>query len=442
VIETAAQVCRRPAGRVTEAFSDGAARQGAYGLLESDAVTPDAVASGMFVACARRCERERFVYCAVDGTSLTLTDRRREKDFGPIGTRAEGARGLKVINALILSPDGVPLGLGAQRWWTRPLKPRRKHRDQLPPEKKETGHWLEAMRGVRAVMGTHAPDTPVWFQLDREGDAWPMLSEAGLAGQWFTVRAARNRRVRLPNGGRGKLRPLLAKQAVVDTYGLDVPANPHRRGRTAHLEIRACLVTLDVRDKRTSRRSPLTLNVVQARERGTTPPGEKPIEWTLLTNHPIVTVEDLHSVIVGYSMRWRIEEFHRTWKSGACRVEETQLHTAGAVIKWATILAAVAIRIERLKQLSREQPERPATDEFTPLEIQAITALRFGKTAKQRVPAGVVPTIEQVTLWVAQIGGYTGRSSSGGPPGSTTLARGLQDVAAAVKALDGLGLSD
>jgi hypothetical protein len=177
----------------------------------------------------------------------------------------------------------------------------------------------------------------------------------------------------------------------------------------------------------------LEVNVVQVVERGTTPAGEKPIEWTLLTNRKIERIQDMYDVIDGYSMRWRIEELHRSWKSGACRVEETQLRSTDAVIKWATILTAVAVRIERIKKLAREEPLRPATDEFTPTEIRAAALLRYGKAGKARLRAA--PSISEVTTWIAEIGGYTGPKSSGGPPGAITIARGLKDVRAAAKAL-------
>lgn len=438
LVRVAARTARRPAGRVTETFANDAERQGAYGLLESDVVTTAQVASAMFAACGRRSSNEPFVFCAVDGTSLTLTDRYQCKDFGPIGSRAEGARGIKVINAMVLSPRGVPLGVSAQQWWTRPDVRRRKHRDRLAPQDKETGRWLEALEGTRQVIAAHAPGTRCWFQLDREADAWPILTQAGLDDHWFTVRACRKRRVLLPDGERGFLRALLGQQPVATTYGLEVKAAPNRAGRTANVVVRACNTTLDLRDKGTGKRFPMTLNVVQVLEQGTTPAGEKPIEWTLLTNRPIRTKENLLDVVVGYSMRWRVEELHRSWKSGACRVEETQLRSADAVIKWATILMAVAVRIERIKQLSRQEPDRPATDEFSPLEIRAAALLHFGKSAKKRLAAASAPTIGEVTLWVAKIGGYTGQTSSGGPPGAITLARGLKEVRVAARALEAL----
>lgn len=433
----AARTGRRPSGRVTETFVDGASRQGAYGLLESTAVEPAAVGLAMFAASARRAAQEPFVYCSVDGTSLTLTDHGQTKGFGPIGSRAMKGRGIKVMNAMLSSPEGVCLGISSQQWWTRPARARKKHRERLRPEEKETKHWLEAISQTREVFATYAPRTRCWFQLDREADAWPILTTAGAAGHWFTIRACRKRRVVIGEGKRSKLHQVLAKQKVLAEYPLEVRGTARRQARTARMVIRATKVTLDFKDKRTSRRFLMEVNVVQALERGTTPAGEKPIEWTLLTNRVIGTKKALTDVLFGYSMRWRIEELHRTWKTGACRVEDTQLRSTNAVIKWATILVAVAARIERIKQMARERPEQPATAEFSPLEIKAAALLRFGKDGNSRSKAN--PSIADVTLWIAELGGYTGRTSSGGPPGSITISRGLEDVLAAAKALQALG---
>jgi hypothetical protein len=392
----------------------------------------------MFEACARRSASESLVFCAIDGTSLNLTEYGHSKGFGPVGSRAKGGRGLKVMNAMVLSAAGVPLGVSSQQYWTRAERHRRSHRDKLRPDEKETRHWLDAMKQTREVMAEHAPSTRCWFQLDREGDAWPMLKEAGLGEHWFTIRACRKRRVLLPDGGKAYLWPLLAQQPAKTTYVLEVRASGRRKARRANMIVRACKVTLDVRDKRTGERSQIDVNVVQAIERGTTPVGEAPIQWTLLTNRPIEVIKDLTAVIAGYSMRWRIEELHRAWKSGACSVEDNQLRSTSAAIKWATILMGVAARIERIKQLSREKPDLPATDEFSPAEIKAAALLYFGKAAKTKVNPAASPTIADVTLWIAYLGGYTGKTSSGGPPGSIVLSRGLESVRAAAQAIEAL----
>ena len=282
---------------------------------------------------------------------------------------------------------------------------------------------------------------PRLFQLDREGDAWPILQQADADEQWFTVRGNHDRRVILANGKKIHLRRLLNSQPIVSRYSLSVAPGPHRQGRTATMLVRACKATLDFRDKRTKRHFSKTLNVVLAREEGTPPAGEKPIEWLLLTNRPVGTEKALQQIVFGYSQRWRIEDFHRSWKSGACRVEESQLRSKDSAIKWATILAAVAARVERLKLLSRQEPGRPATDEFSAVELRALKLLRFGKSAKKQLTSAAAPTLAEATLWVAQLGGYTGKSS-GGPPGSVTLARGLAQVQVAARALEALGTCD
>lgn len=179
------------------------------------------------------------------------------------------------------------------------------------------------------------------------------------------------------------------------------------------------------------------MNVVWAREEGTTPSGETPLDWLLLTNHPVETVDDVRLVVFGYTLRWRIEDFHRTWKGGGCRVEQTQLRAREHVLKWATILAAVALRIERLKHLSRVSPELPADAEFTSREIQALLVLKQPSEAPTKSLLGSTLTIGQATRLIAELGGYTGKSS-GGPPGSTTIGRGLERIRIAAEVLDAL----
>lgn len=436
LVLVAAQAARRPAGKVTEVFRNGAERQGAYGLLESEDVTGEQVGASIFEACAKRCAGEEFVFCAVDGSSVTVTDLNDDKDLGSVGTRTQGARGVKVISALAMDAKGVPLGLASQVWWKRTTPAgKRKHRDLLRTEEKELQRWLDTMERSRQVMSQHAPQTRLWFQLDREGDAWPILQIADVDGHWFTIRGSHNRRVLLENGPKSYVRDVLEEQPVVTHYELQVSGAPRRTARTAKMAVRACTMTLDFRDKRTKKHFPKQVKVVLAREQGTTPAGEKPIEWLLLTNRPVATEQDINQVVFGYAQRWRIEDFHRTWKSGTCRVEESQLRSAEALIKWATILAAVAVRAERIKLLSRKEPDKPASDEFSPVELKAIVLLRFGKSAKKHMGDALVPTLAQVTLWIAQIGGYTGKSS-GGPPGSVTLTRGLKEVAVAVRTLE------
>ena len=157
--------------------------------------------------------------------------------------------------------------------------------------------------------------------------------------------------------------------------------------------------------------------------------GDDRIEWLLLSTHPIETRADVRAIVSGYALRWRIEEFHKTWKRGLCRVEDTQLRSRQAVFKWATILASVASRAMHLTYQARKKPEAPATDELSRNEIDAIIALRQPKGVK----LGDTPTLGQAVRWIADWGGYVGPWN--GPPGPKVIGRGLDQVLAVAEAL-------
>lgn len=77
----------------------------------------------------------------------------------------------------------------------------------------------------------------------------------------------------------------------------------------------------------------------------------------------------------------------------ACNVEGTLLGDRDHIIRWATILASVAIRILRMTYLARTQPETPADIEFSREEIDATIFLRRPGEFRR----GQTPTIGQVT---------------------------------------------
>src|SRR4029079_13118982 len=115
---------------------------------------------------------------------------------------------------------------------------------------------------------------------------------------------------------------------------------------------------------------------------------------------PVIDLASARAVLLGYCQRWRVEEFHRAWKS-ECQVERSQTRDILPVQRWATLLAAMAVRIERLKVLARTQPEAPASVEFQQEEIDALILLRD----PDGFDLGAQPTIAQALRWVADIGG-------------------------------------
>jgi Transposase DNA-binding/Transposase Tn5 dimerisation domain len=425
LVAVAAQAARRPAGQITQVFSTSSSREGAFRLVENAAVSTAELVRASSRTCAQRSAGHSFVFVPVDGSSLNLTDNNRTKGTGVVGSRRVGARGLQVMTALAVTPDGTPTGLCGQTWWARKAAVKKKRTggmDKRPIEQKETRHWLDVMRQVRQAFPPETGPRP-WFQLDRGGDAWPVILDGLDPAQLFTVRATYDRRLQVQarDDQRVYLRPTLESQPVLSEYDLDVPSSGKRRARLAKIEIRTCQVTLDlhVTPKRTTA---ATLWAVLAREvPATVPASDKPIEWLLLTTCPVRTEQDARLVLFGYSQRWRIEEFHRLWKSGACNVEDNQLRDIDHIIRWATILASVALRLLRLTYLARTTPDVHASVELSPAEIKAIVIAREPKSVPPQI------SIAQAVRWLADLGGYTGYRSSG-PPGALTIGRGLQRI--------------
>jgi hypothetical protein len=289
-------------------------------------------------------------------------------------------------------------------------------------------------QACEALQQAGSPSRP-WFQLDRGGDFWRVLEHAEQHDIWVTVRSAYDRCVWDSDFS---LWQVLQAAPCRATLRVVVPAQrpprkPAHRARKAKLSIRYQTVSLELTDYDHDKLvvDVTALWVTEKRRRG------EPIQWCLLTTCPVNSPEDARLVVRGYTQRWRIEDFHRAWKTGACNVERSQLRSPDAFCRWATILAAVAAKVEQLKHLSRSSPDAPATDYLSRAEIDA--AIILSETRKFQ--PGDSLTIHQAVELIAQTGGYTGKSS-GGPPGTITISRGLREVLAGAAVVERLRKGD
>ena len=437
LVTLAAQAASRPAGLVTKACCTSASREGAFRLLENPHVRADPVRGAVQTATLHRCRAHARVFVAIDGTSLTLSDQSGQKGLGGVGAWDKGARGAQVMTALAVASNGATLGICSQRMWTRDA--RSPHgRNGACGEPSENRYWLELLTDVQVGLRTNTPGCEPWFLMDRGADCWQVLALCQRDRILMTLRAAHDRRV---DDAYGRLWAAVEHGSVLAKQKVDVPARPSvqkkkrvrgrrikyltppRRARVATVAIRAA--TVDVQCKTPTGAMLLPLNAILVREQGQR---DDRIEWMLLTTHPIGTRRDVLEIVRGYTLRWRIEEFHRVWKRGLCRVEDTQLQSPSAVFKWATILAAVATRAMRLTHLARTTPDALASTEFSRVELRALMALRQPKGEHDLATLALATAVR----WVAELGGYTGPWH--GPPGPTVIGRGLYDVRVAARA--------
>ena len=437
-----AELARQPAGTVTRACASSASREGAFRWLESDAVRVEPVRDALTRAALGRCAEHALVYVSIDGTSLTLTDKSGDKGLGAVGAWSMGSRGVHAMTAFAVATDGCPIGICGQRMWVRQSRSRHTHaRRSGDLQERETRFWLELLSESHDEFARSAPECTPWYQLDRGADCWPVLALARRSELLLTVRATHDRRI---DGQVAHLWSVVEKSPLKGYQYVDVPARPGRRkrqrrggrrvvwrtaprkARKAKVAVRAATVPL-LLTTATGTRFTVNFNAVLVREVG---PVTERLEWLLLTTHPVRTRSEALAVVHGYKHRWRIEELHRAWKRGLCRVEDTQLRSREAVFKWATLLAAVASRAMRLTYLAREKPDLPANEELSRFELRALIALRQPKG----VALNDVPTLSHAVRWLADLGGYTGPWN--GPPGPTVVGRGLRNVLAAARAFE------
>jgi hypothetical protein len=431
VVAVAQGLAARTAGTVTEVFSDSADREGSYRLLSNEEVPSAALIRAAGEATARACAAHKKVYVAVDGSSLSLPDANGGRGLGGVGAWKDYGRGLQVITALALDAEGVALGVAAQTWWSRDRRSPKRRCSRINLAEKETRFMVSTAQEAGAHLTSHCPGTQVVFVQDRGFDCWPVLRTAN-DGAHFIVRAKANRR--LTDGKRGAKRYLqneLKSQPTLGCYDVAVPQRGDRAARTARMHVQANRVTIELRISKRGREN-VELNAVWARE--VHGPRGASLSWLLLTTEPIDTFEQVLEIVRAYTFRWRIEEMHRVWKRGGCNVEDTQLRSVEAIIKWATLHCAVATRALRLTQLARTRPKTPASEEFSQPEIDATIALRRKRT---KFKLGDVPTLGDLVRMVADIGGYTG-NSSGGPPGPTVIARGLERIGIGAEILEAM----
>ena len=171
LVQMASRAAEKPAGTLPEVFSSQAELEGSYRFVESVHIDHQAVASATHRSTARRSAEEDFVYVPVDGSNITVPWASGTEHFGPVGTSSQRVRGIEVMSAEAVTPQGTPLGLCGQQWWVRPNhKDTKKSSKPRPLHKKETQHWLKCINQSEQAFESEGVTTLRWYQLDAGGD--------------------------------------------------------------------------------------------------------------------------------------------------------------------------------------------------------------------------------------------------------------------------------
>jgi len=125
-------------------------------------------------------------------------------------------------------------------------------------------------------------------------------------------------------------------------------------------------------------------------------PCQESVVWYLITSLPIRDPTDIQRVVKFYALRWRVERFHYTLKSGALNVEKLQFDDVKTLINALAFYSVVAWRLLALTYDVREDPEQSAEAIFDQSEVSLLQSISGKK----------IETVRQAVLALTKIVGF------------------------------------
>jgi len=408
------------------ACQDWAGTKAAYRFLDNPRVDEGAILAGHFDATRSRfgaadclvlvlhdtteLSYRRADIAALGKTRKTCTG--REKDGRP---RLHTVCGLLMHASLVVTTEGLPLGLSAVRFWTRKkfkgtnaLKGK-VNATRIAIEKKESYRWVENLKQSTDLLGS--PQRCVHVG-DRESDIFELFCTAQEMNTHFLVRTCVDR---LAQQGNVTISGQMKRQPVQGAHCVEV-RDKHGRTSKVKLRFRYSRMTVLPPIGKQKRYPALRLTAIHARE-VTRPKDRAPIEWKLLTDLPVTCMDDAVEKLDWYATRWKVETFFKILKSG-CRAEEAKLRTAERLTNLLAIYCILSWRVFWLCMMNRANPNASAYLAFTETELQLLDHLARTSRRSKTKP------ISHYLQSVATLGGYLARANDS-PPGNMVMWRGL-----------------
>lgn len=413
------------------ACQDWANTKAAYRFFSNDNVSEDQIMAGHFQATRERLSQAGRKILMLHDTCEFSFQRDKDSKLGMLKRLSPGkdkdgrpkqytVRGVLMHSTLALTMEGLPLGLAATKFWTRKqfkgcdaLK-RKTNPTRVPIEEKESFRWLENLR--QSTLLASNPQDCVHIG-DRESDIFELFSLADELGTNFLVRTCVDR---------------LAQDAgttvAAEMKKAPVKGRHHIHGRNklgetyeAELDIKFEQLQVLPPEGKWKDYTDLTLTVIHATERGK-PRGRERIEWKLLTNLPVKTLQEAIEKLDWYALRWKIEMFHKILKSG-CKAEDSKLRSSERLANLIALFCIIGWRIFWFTMLNRAEPELAPAAALEPTELRLLDVLVKDKSGK----TGGKPTIANYMLKIARLGGYLNRASDP-PPGNMVMWRGMSKL--------------
>lgn len=406
---------QNPTGSIPQFCPDGAAVKGVYGYCKNEAVVREAVVEAQRQATLERIKGGKYqrILAVQDTSEYNFNHHPSTTGLGPLDNAQ--VKGFFAHSSLAVSPEGLPLGLLGQEVWVRKETGGSPASNRSIAEK-ESYKWIKALHESRR-------DIPASVQLvqvsDQESDLYEYLVEPRADNVELLVRSYQTRET---VDDQKEVRSKLRTSRVRGKVEVEVRKTADRPGRIATCQVYYQAVKIRPPRQRPGLPpdlKPVTLSAVLIREMKP-PEGVEGLEWLLLTTLDVFNFDQACEIIRYYTLRWLVERFHFVLKSG-CALEDRQFRQADRLQRFLALANIVAWRLLWLTYLGRGHPDLPCTVAFEAYEWQALYSYIHKTAIFPKEP----PSLQQVTLWLARLGGFLGRKGDG-DPGVKVLWRGWQ----------------
>jgi hypothetical protein len=405
---------QKPTASIPEFCGDWAATKAAYAFFKNPASRTEAIVLAQRRATCDRIQGLGRILILQDTTSFDFSHHPQTAGLGPLDNSV--CQGFLVHTSLATTPEGVPLGVLAQHSWVRDAQTsgKRHQRHQRLIEDKESHKWLQGLRDSTAALPA---ETQAIVVSDRESDIYDYFVQPRAKQVDLLVRARHDRGLEQESR---LLFLTLSSGPVRGKVTVQVGPRPGQKPRQAACQVYYQKVKLRPPRRRSAKHPklpPVVLSAILIKEMQP-PPGVAALEWFLLTTVEITSFEQACQFIEYYACRWLIERFHFVLKSG-CEIEKRQFEHGDRLIRFLAVANVVAWRLLWQTYLSRVESDLPCTVVMTAPEWKALYSF-IHKTA---LLPPQLPTLGQVTAWLAKLGGFLGRKADG-PPGVQLLWQG------------------
>jgi len=392
--------------------------KGFYRLLSNIKFSLDKLTKESRKVTIEKILEHETVLAIQDTTDINMNGHKKTKG---LGYSSEHVLGIKVHSCIVVTPEGLPLGLLAQSYETREKaksKLTKAEKMARSIEEKESYRWLEMLRDSTKDI----PDSVNVITIcDREGDFYELYAAAMEIGKDFVIRVTHDRKTAENEKVIEKIRSTEACGQVTVT----IPRNTRNNypARKATMEVACCSVNVLKPDSlnRTNVLDSIQMNIVRITEICVKGDLEK-IEWILATSLPVTNADDAMKIVEYYVQRWKIERFHFVLKSG-CKIEDIQQRNYEKITAVIFMKSVIAMFIMTITYIGRILPDIPCNVFFDEEEWKLLYKIVNKTKCAPDEPYSLADAIK----YLGTLGSYK-RAPSDGPPGLKSIWKGLCEL--------------